>query len=248
MNTERYELILDHAVRTTFNQVNTRSVRNSSRRHLVCVRRTIMCEHGMSLDFEEWFLLNQVRTDRLLSCSIRRLTGRHLGSTPLASYRIVSIEPARSVGSYTAGNVSEKIESHSHSSFCSFQEIGEWEEWSYHVCTDDRRTLWWSRWSASVRSEGGSIWNEPSLRQILFNRFVPRSCAFRHPSSRSLLGRRVAIVRSVDGSPINCFTIHECEGPARLSSRPRRYIFTGHDNGSFASFAHSASLSHWNSA
>lgn len=51
-----------------------------------------------------------------------------------------------------------------------------------------------------------------------------------------LLGRRVAIVRSVDGSPINCFTIHECEGPARLSSRPRRYIFTGHDNGSIQLF------------
>ena len=30
---------------------------------------------------------------------------RSLGSTPLASYRIVSIEPARSIGSYTAGNV-----------------------------------------------------------------------------------------------------------------------------------------------
>ena len=44
-------------------------------------------------------------------------------------------------------------------------------------------------------------------------------------------GRRVAIVRSVDSSPISCFTIHECEGPSRLSTRPRRFIFTGHDNG-----------------
>lgn len=46
----------------------------------------------------------------------------------------------------------------------------------------------------------------------------------------------MAIVRSVDSSPINCFTIHECEGPARLSSRPRRFIFTGHDNGSIQLF------------
>jgi BTB/POZ domain-containing protein KCTD3 len=46
-----------------------------------------------------------------------------------------------------------------------------------------------------------------------------------------ILGRRVAIVRSVDSSPISCFTIHECEGPSRLSTRPRRFIFTGHDNG-----------------
>ena len=46
----------------------------------------------------------------------------------------------------------------------------------------------------------------------------------------------MAVVRSVDSSPINCFTIHECEGPARLSSRPRRFIFTGHDNGSIQLF------------
>jgi len=45
------------------------------------------------------------------------------------------------------------------------------------------------------------------------------------------IGRRVAVVRSVDSSPISCFTIHECEGPSRLSTRPRRFIFTGHDNG-----------------
>ncbi|CAF4648975.1 unnamed protein product, partial [Rotaria sp. Silwood2] len=48
--------------------------------------------------------------------------------------------------------------------------------------------------------------------------------------------RRVAIVRSVDSSPISCFTIHECEGPSRLSTRPRRFIFTGHDNGSIQLF------------
>ncbi len=35
----------------------------------------------------------------------------------------------------------------------------------------------------------------------------------------------------MDSSPISCFTIHECEGPSRLSTRPRRFIFTGHDNG-----------------
>jgi hypothetical protein len=25
--------------------------------------------------------------------------------------------------------------------------------------------------------------------------------------------------------------VHECEGPTRLNSRPRRYLFTGHSNG-----------------
>ena len=51
-----------------------------------------------------------------------------------------------------------------------------------------------------------------------------------------IVGRRVAVVRSVDSSPISCFTIHECEGPSRLSTRPRRFIFTGHDNGSIQLF------------
>ena len=27
------------------------------------------------------------------------------------------------------------------------------------------------------------------------------------------------------------FCVHECEGPSRLNSRPRRYLFTGHSNG-----------------
>lgn len=40
----------------------------------------------------------------------------------------------------------------------------------------------------------------------------------------------------MDSSPISCFTIHECEGPSRLSTRPRRFIFTGHDNGSIQLF------------
>ncbi|CAF2390466.1 unnamed protein product [Rotaria sp. Silwood2] len=96
---------------------------------------------------------NHVRTWNVTR--FRGMISTQPGSTPLASYRVISIEPARSIASYTAGND---------------------------------------------------------------------------------IGRRVAIVRSVDSSPISCFTIHECEGPSRLSTRPRRFIFTGHDNGSIQLF------------
>lgn len=41
-------------------------------------------------------------------------------------------------------------------------------------------------------------------------------------------GTRVAEVRSVDGSTITSFCVHECEGSSRMGSRPRRFIFTGH--------------------
>jgi len=54
------------------------------------------------------------------------------------------------------------------------------------------------------------------------------------PESESLLvrlaskGNRVCEIRSVDGSNITSFCVHECEGSSRMGSRPRRFIFTGH--------------------
>lgn len=39
-------------------------------------------------------------------------------------------------------------------------------------------------------------------------------------------------MQSVDGTTITCFTVRECEGSSRMGSRPRRYLFTGHANGS----------------
>ncbi|XP_032870130.1 SH3KBP1-binding protein 1 [Amblyraja radiata] len=48
----------------------------------------------------------------------------------------------------------------------------------------------------------------------------------------SSTGRRICEIRSVDGVAITAFTVHECEGSSRISSRPRRFLFTGHSNGS----------------
>ncbi|XP_038073163.1 BTB/POZ domain-containing protein KCTD3-like [Patiria miniata] len=45
-------------------------------------------------------------------------------------------------------------------------------------------------------------------------------------------GQRVCLIRSVDGSNITSFCVHECEGSSRMGSPPRRYLFTGHSNGS----------------
>ncbi|KAG7204009.1 hypothetical protein KM043_001871 [Ampulex compressa] len=44
-------------------------------------------------------------------------------------------------------------------------------------------------------------------------------------------GERVCVIQSVDGSIISSFYVHECEGSSRMGSRPRRFIFTGHSNG-----------------
>lgn len=47
----------------------------------------------------------------------------------------------------------------------------------------------------------------------------------------SSTGKRICTIKSVDYSTITCFCVHECEEPSRLNSRPRRYLFTGHANG-----------------
>lgn len=46
------------------------------------------------------------------------------------------------------------------------------------------------------------------------------------------LNCRICEVQAVDGTTITCFTVRECEGSSRMGSRPRRYLFTGHANGS----------------
>uniref|UniRef100_A0A671K5T8 BTB/POZ domain-containing protein KCTD3 n=1 Tax=Sinocyclocheilus anshuiensis TaxID=1608454 RepID=A0A671K5T8_9TELE len=46
------------------------------------------------------------------------------------------------------------------------------------------------------------------------------------------IGAAVCEVRSVDGTSITAFVVHECEGSSRIGSRPRRYLFSGHSNGS----------------
>lgn len=44
-------------------------------------------------------------------------------------------------------------------------------------------------------------------------------------------GDRLCTIRSVDGSAISAFLVHECEGSNRMGARPRRYLFTGTANG-----------------
>ena len=43
---------------------------------------------------------------------------------------------------------------------------------------------------------------------------------------------RVCEINSVDGSNISVYCVHECEAANRIGMRPRRFIFTGHLNGS----------------
>ncbi|XP_012315079.2 BTB/POZ domain-containing protein KCTD3 isoform X2 [Aotus nancymaae] len=48
----------------------------------------------------------------------------------------------------------------------------------------------------------------------------------------SSTGKRICEIQAVDCTTISSFTVRECEGSSRMGSRPRRYLFTGHTNGS----------------
>ncbi|KAI6652755.1 SH3KBP1-binding protein 1 [Oopsacas minuta] len=48
----------------------------------------------------------------------------------------------------------------------------------------------------------------------------------------SSTGARVSKIQSVDNSNITAYYVHECEALGRLGYRPRKFVFTGHINGS----------------
>lgn len=56
--------------------------------------------------------------------------------------------------------------------------------------------------------------------------FVP------HGLQLYIISCRICEIQAVDCTTISSFTVRECEGSSRMGSRPRRYLFTGHTNGS----------------
>ncbi|XP_062862862.1 BTB/POZ domain-containing protein KCTD3 isoform X2 [Trichomycterus rosablanca] len=122
---------------------------------------------------------NHVRTWTVTR--FRGMISTQPGSTPLASFKIISLEETESHSSYSSGN-----------------DIGPFGE------RDDQQVF---------------IQKVIPITNKLFVRL-------------SSTGRRICEVQAVDGTTITCFTVRECEGSSRMGSRPRRYLFTGHANGS----------------
>uniref|UniRef100_A0A8C5DYD2 BTB/POZ domain-containing protein KCTD3 n=1 Tax=Gouania willdenowi TaxID=441366 RepID=A0A8C5DYD2_GOUWI len=122
---------------------------------------------------------NHVRTWTVTR--FRGMISTQPGSTPLTSFKILSLDPVDGHGGCGAGT-----------------EIGPYGE------RDDQ--------------------------QVFIQRVVPDTDKLYVRLSSN--GKRVCEVRSVDGSSITAFMVHECEGSSRIGSRPRRYLFSGHANGS----------------
>ncbi|XP_052106922.1 BTB/POZ domain-containing protein KCTD3-like [Mytilus californianus] len=121
---------------------------------------------------------NHVRTWSVTR--FRGMISTQPGSTPLASFKIVSLDEVEEQASCSTGN--------------DFGPYGEQDD-----------------------------------QQVFIQKTVPETDKlFIRLSSN---GQRVCVISSVDNSSIAAFCVHECEGSNRMGSRPRRYIFTGHTNG-----------------
>lgn len=122
---------------------------------------------------------NHVRTWRVTR--FRGMISTQPGSTPEASYKVVSLESVETNSSYIAGN--------------DFGPFGEQDD-----------------------------------EQIMIQKVVPDTDKlFVRLASK---GDRVCVIKSVDSTTITSFCVHECEGSCtRMGSRPRRFLLTGHCNG-----------------
>ncbi|GAB1599862.1 BTB/POZ domain-containing protein KCTD3-like [Argonauta hians] len=126
---------------------------------------------------------NHVRTWSVTR--FRGMISTQPGSTPLASFKIVSLDRTDNQMSYPGGHDFDKLP---------------------------------------------GPFGEQDDKQVFVQRVVPDTDQLFVRLSST--GRRVCVIKSVDGSPISAFCVHECDGSNRMGSRPRRYLFTGHTNGS----------------
>lgn len=121
---------------------------------------------------------NHVRTWSVTR--FRGMISTQPGSTPLASFKVISLEDYDPQQSYIADN--------------DFGPFGEQDD-----------------------------------QQVFVQKVVPETDQLFIRLSSS--GKRVCVIKSVDGTTISAFRVHECEGSSRMGSRPRRFLFTGHTNG-----------------
>ncbi|CAG9766347.1 unnamed protein product [Ceutorhynchus assimilis] len=84
--------------------------------------------------------------------------------------------------------------------------------------------------SASIVGNDCGPFGEQDDEQVFVQKVVPDADQlFVRLASN---GKRVCTIKAVDNSTVSAFCVHECEGSSRMGSRPRRFIFTGHSNGS----------------
>nr|CAI5829354.1 unnamed protein product [Callosobruchus analis] len=151
---------------------------------------------------------NHVRSWRVTR--FRGMLSTQPGSAPEASFKIVALEAATAAGSI-AGNIGGLG--------ATGAGLGHSETAGQHLREP----------ACTAASECGPF-GEQDDEQVFVQKVVPDADQlFVRLASN---GKRVCVIKAVDGSTVSAFCVHECEGSSRMGSRPRRFIFTGHSNGS----------------
>ena len=70
---------------------------------------------------------------------------------------------------------------------------------------------------------------EQDDQQVFIQKVVPETEALYVRAASN--GRRICVIKSVDGTTVTSFCVHECEGSSRVGSRSRRFVITGHSSG-----------------
>uniref|UniRef100_A0A7E4USV7 BTB domain-containing protein n=1 Tax=Panagrellus redivivus TaxID=6233 RepID=A0A7E4USV7_PANRE len=84
--------------------------------------------------------------------------------------------------------------------------------------------------SSALRACDPGPYGDQDTEQLFIQRLVPDAhTLFVRLAST---GDRVCTIKSVDQAAVTEFYAHECEVPNRMGARPRRYLFTGSDDGS----------------
>jgi len=66
-------------------------------------------------------------------------------------------------------------------------------------------------------------------QQVFIQRVIPETDSLFVRTASN--GARICLIKSVDGTTVTSFCVHECEGSSRAGSRSRRFIITGHSSG-----------------
>lgn len=82
---------------------------------------------------------------------------------------------------------------------------------------------------SSIAGNHFGPFGEQDDEQVFVQKVVPEmDCLFVRTAAN---GQRVCVIKSVDGTTITSFCVHECEGSSRIGARPRRFVITGHASG-----------------
>nr|XP_046239660.1 BTB/POZ domain-containing protein KCTD3 isoform X2 [Scatophagus argus] len=173
---------------------------------------------------------NHVRTWTVTR--FRGMISTQPGSTPLASFKILSLEETESHGSYCSGNdigpfgerddqqvFIQKVIPITNKLFVRLSSTGKSRR--MQCASSDELLSFPTIFSLSVSFWYFCLTFVTGLWIFVFGCYMITSAFV-----------RICEVQSVDGTTISCFMVRECEGSSRMGSRPRRYLFTGHGNGS----------------